>query len=84
MTKDVLAPADGPREEMVKQKHIYDLSSICHVCQLGIIHIRGKQDVFLKHYNAPAATKSEKTVFSAKVTVKDTRSVTLASFERES
>ena len=43
------------------------------------------QWVFVKHYSMPpAATKSKKAIFSFKVKVKVTRSLTLVSFERAS
>ena len=41
------------------------------------------QGVFVKHY-APVATESEKAIFSTKVKVKVTRSLSLVSFERAS
>ena len=43
------------------------------------------QWVFVKHYSIPpAATKSKKAIFSFKVKVKVTRTLTLLSFERAS
>ena len=43
------------------------------------------QGVFVKHYSMPpAATKSKKAIFSFKVKVKVTKSLTLVSFERAS
>ena len=44
------------------------------------------QGVFVKHYSMPpaASAKTEKAIFSMKVKVKVTRSLTLLSFERAS
>ena len=49
------------------------------------IYRKENQGVFVKHYSMPpAATKFEKAIFSYKVKVKVTRSLTLVSFERAS
>ena len=45
--------------------------------------ISKNQGVFVKHY-APGGNKSEEAIFSMKVKVKVTRSLTLVSFERTS
>ena len=47
--------------------------------------LKKNQGVFVKHYGMPpAATKSKKAIFSFKVKLKVTRSLTLVSIERAS